>query len=618
MNLHPDARVPILTTFLLQSLSSVGLILLDAGNSIFLKTFLAHLAAFLFSLIPAKSWSQFLFTPESLSKEQSSSSGALPTLFSLKSRALLRIAFASFFTFLSSCLWFYSKGTSPVANTAVFCINRLMVAILFKSIKSSKPARVLSFTLLSISSIVLSLATTIKLWALVFSTISSYLSLMYIKLLVPSFHSESSVITAVLLISSALSLVLGIIFESFRASCAFWPAFIGGLFVWATPHFLFFLRKSLPGNGLSAIYTVWPFLIASLANRLLASGTETPFAAFFCIVLAFVGARFLSFSFGEAIVMKPFSTAKSTIHFFVSLILILFAICQYLIGLATGELWRIADAIYFVGVLKWTMSEVLKMIHKSSNPEFSYGFGRITQILEFGIGIFSALANFHILMYFLRPIHPSSPSSFHTVYPFVFAHLLLAGFFLWSPRNSNKPRGQSIINAVNFNTASDMERPYKPDLEFLDFAVVILSILGGFAHGFLLDRLVALLIIGLSLYLAVPIMVQSAALLMQALPDTAPGQLRSIRAELGQVRCVKEIVSFRVWQNDEALSVGTIVLKIDEKLCQKPQDLLMYIISLCQQSGILDVTVEVIGQDSRPLVANRGFQLGVIRSASPI
>ena len=81
---------------------------------------------------------------------------------------------------------------------------------------------------------------------------------------------------------------------------------------------------------------------------------------------------------------------------------------------------------------------------------------------------------------------------------------------------------------------------------------------------------------------------------MQSTPTHIESCYKQIKNEIAQCNCVTEISYLNFWQNDEALTAATVRVKINEKLCRKPQEFLMFIISICQQVGILDVTAEIV------------------------
>jgi Co/Zn/Cd efflux system component len=162
----------------------------------------------------------------------------------------------------------------------------------------------------------------------------------------------------------------------------------------------------------------------------------------------------------------------------------------------------------------------------------------------------------------------------------------MIGFFFCCPRNPKQWR--SVIGAVNFNAASELQddtfHTFQRDL--LDAVALLLSLVGGFVHNFLFDRLLAILVAVVVLYLSIPMLVESIAVLMQGVP-------KSVAAEGVRNQLSRELFDFHVWQNDDALAVGTIRMRIDPQKYPKPQDFLMKVILWCQQGGILDVTAEM-------------------------
>jgi Co/Zn/Cd efflux system component len=288
-------------------------------------------------------------------------------------------------------------------------------------------------------------------------------------------------------------------------------------------------------------------------------------------------------------------------HFLVSVIAVIGAVSQVIAGFSAGQFWRLADSIYLVVILKWTLSEVLNVIQQSSTRKFSYGYRRISHLFAFAISIFAFFAILRISMYFFKRI-PPSPLSAPLGTGYAFVHFVVAVFFLWSPRSSAHSRPQSIIGAVNFNAA---EAALTDRFESRDYSAVLAllpAILGPFARSFVLDRLLGLLIVGIVAYLAVPLLRDSVPVLMQAAPRPVSEQTKAIGGELR-----REVMRMYVWQNDEALVVGNVHVRIDSRVYPKPQDFLMYVISACQHAGILDVTVEVANTDASTFPLTRSL-----------
>jgi Co/Zn/Cd efflux system component len=336
--------------------------------------------------------------------------------------------------------------------------------------------------------------------------------------------------------------------------------------------------------------------------------TETPLSIYLAVALAFLGARSLLLSVTESVVVKPFSTAKSTVHFIVSILAVFGAAAQAITGLSRGECWRIADAIYLVVILKWTLSEVLNVIQQSSTPRFSYGYRRVSHLVTFALSVFAIFSVLRVCVNIFRaiPLTTGSAPLSKVALPI---HIVMVIFFLWSPRGSAQQRPQSIIGAVNFHAASKIPPALSVSRDYADPVALILAILGRFAHSVLLDRLLAVLVFAVVIYLAVPLLRDSISVLMQAVPRPIGDQVKAITGELS-----RELTALHIWQNDAALAVGTVSMAIDAQVYPKPQDFLMYVISTCQHAGILDVTVEVANRAGVALQSTRS--LPAMRSAA--
>jgi hypothetical protein len=76
------------------------------------------------------------------------------------------------------------------------------------------------------------------------------------------------------------------------------------------------------------------------------------------------------------------------------------AILQYFRGHQSGQLWRMVDSIYFIVVLKWTLSEVLNAIQQSPTIEFIYGYQRVSHLFGLSLVIFALFSLLAMTMYF--------------------------------------------------------------------------------------------------------------------------------------------------------------------------------------------------------------------------
>jgi Co/Zn/Cd efflux system component len=184
----------------------------------------------------------------------------------------------------------------------------------------------------------------------------------------------------------------------------------------------------------------------------------------------------------------------------------------------------------------------------------------------------------------------------------VLVHIAVAVFFLWSPRGSTHARPQSIIGGVNFNAAADALAERSESRDYSAVLALLPAIAGPFARNFVVDRLLGAAILGIVVYHALPLLRESVSVLMQAAPRPVSEQTKAIAGDLR-----REAMGMHVWQNDSALAVGTVHVRIDSRVYPRPQDFLMYVISACQHAGILDVTVEVGNTDAAPSPLTRPF-----------
>jgi divalent metal cation (Fe/Co/Zn/Cd) transporter len=595
--LHTDPHVPFFTTIALQVLSVFGFVALMDGSARWFKAFLSLVGCSLISFVPGQIWSVLFFRHLAPGKDQDQLFGFL----SLKRRDRLRLLLASVLAYLSVLSYFQAGGSSVVGNVTVFSISRFFVAILSKSLKSSQLGRILCFIFFFCSVSIITVATGMRVGFVLLSAVSLWLCLQYLFLLVPAFHTEVSAVRSVLVLATLIALPFALVFEGFRADVK-WPhAIVGGLLVWSPPHFLSLLKKS----GTNPWAAQWCVCLAFALSLSMAyfqlKTTETPLSFYLAVALAFLGTRSISFSVTESVVIKPFSTAKSAIHFLVSILAVFGAASQAFTGISRGECWRIADAIYLVVILKWTLSEVLNVIQQSSTPRFSYGYRRVSHILAFTLSVFAFFSVLRVSVTFFKPTVPISKSAQLSKVALPI-HIVIVLFFLWSPRGAAQQRPPSIIGALNFHSASKQPPDRSASRDYADPLALILTLLGPFAGSAFLDRLVAVLVLAIVAYLALPLLRDSISVLMQAVPRHIGDQVKAISGELS-----RELTGLHIWQNDAALAVGTVSICIDAQVHPKPQDFLMYVISTCQRAGILDVTVEVANragaapQGARPL-----------------
>jgi Co/Zn/Cd efflux system component len=427
---------------------------------------------------------------------------------------------------------------------------------------------------------VMSIVTSMRVEWLIISACSLWVSFVYLRLLAPSHHNENHLLAAVLFGSSAIALCFAVFIEKVRFDLSVWRAAVGGIFVWFSPTVLLLLKTNVIESRRAVWCFVLPFCVALLGPA------HTPPGVFLGFAMGCIGTTFLSASISEKVTIKPFATGRSAAHFFMTIVAFCGAVLQYFRGYQSGQLWRMIDSIYFIVVLKWTLSEVLNAIQQSPTIKFSYGYRRISHLFGFSLAIFALLSLLGMTVHFFSPM----PLKKSNAYDAVVLHVLMVGFFFCCPRNSKQRR--SVIGAVNFNVASEMQdenfQPFQRDI--LDAVALLLSLVGGFIHSFLFDRVLALLAAVVVLCLSIPMLVESIAVLMQVVPKTVAAE--GVRSQLS-----RELCDFHVWHNDDALAVGTVRMRIDPQKCPRPQDFLMKVILRCQQAGILDVTAEMTTGD---------------------
>jgi Co/Zn/Cd efflux system component len=607
---HPDSQMSLLSVVIVETLSGIGLAVFDPGGSIFFKCGIGLLSALLISVCTSDYFSKLIMSPSLTSKEGPSQD--FRSLMSLKSRQLLRLGFAAFFTMVSFVMFLYSKGTSVATDVMVFSIARYTVAIFGGAVKSTKLGRFICFFFLCSGVLVTAVTSNMRLIFLMISGISLWLSVRYIRLLSGALHNDSTAVASILLISGLLSLLVGIFVHGFRFHLQFVPCFIGGIFALSPAMFLALIRKSPGGASIAAVHTVLPAAIAAFITIVKGNGSEIPLSLYFSVIICLIGAHFLPFSFTEGLVIKPFSNNRSIFHFFMTSCVFCGILFQYVLGCIYGQLWRFVDAVYFIVMLKWTLSEVIGTIQKGSSIQFSYGYGRFSNLVTFSIAIVSVFSLFFILTSFFNG-GKSTNVNFVSVIPSVLVHGLLVVFFIWSPRTHAKRRVRSMSNAIHFSDASKMDNSATTEFEFVDILSLLVAVCGGVTGGFIIDRLLALVLCAFVLYLMLPMALESLSVLMQDVPEKLFPQSQMIETELMQCDFVKEVLRFNVWKNDQNLTVGTIQVRIDDRTLTKPQDFLMHVIGLCQQAGILDVTVEIIAGNGDPVLAERSFFMPYMR-----
>lgn len=604
-----DTQVPLLSSVIVQIVSSIGMVLIESGGSVFWKVFFVQIGASLCGLLPPVLFYRMTFLHPSSAKEQYPNTSIVQIFTGLKGRSLVRFCFASGAMFLSSVNLFYSLGTSTVANVTVFSLVKLFVEVAANSVKATKVGRVIFVAGTWAAILIISVTSKMNIACIFVSAGSLWLSTLYLKLLVPSVHGEVFALCAVSGGAAVLGGLVAIAYERFRMDLCLLRAVTGGILAFSPLSYLVLLKKSTATPGAALAYCGIPPIVGFVLNSI-GKKSETPLSVLFGVVLAFIGCHLLCFQPAETIILKPFSTRRSTMHFCLSMIVVLGVICQYILASKSGQIWRMADSLYLLLCLRWTAAEVIRTIQKASTLQFSYGHGRIGQIFQFSLGVIAIFNSVFVMANCFSEFAEIVPVRTWMSLLVVIVHLLLLVFFVWFPRGRTRSRA-SIINAVNFSASSDTAPTSKhPNYDPCDIAALVLSVIGIPIKVVLLDRALTIVFLAAVMYLAIPMIKESIYLLLQSTSDLMVQNISQIKSELKLCHCVLGIKKFNVWQNDEDLSVATILVQVDERVLTKPQDFLMYVISLCQQVGILDVTVELINRDSLTVsygMSNSGY-----------
>ena len=596
---HSESHVPFLPAFISQNLTCIGILLFEEGKSIWYKLFVG------FNYFTSPIWNKFSFLYISGMKD-SLSSKPKKIFFPTKSKSFLRLILGSFFTFLSNLFFLYSRGNSAVSNCMIFIIMKLFLGSLSGNIKTTKIGKLISCIFFISSILIGAVSSKMNIIYLLFSFLSSWLSTSYIRLLVPSYHSETSVIPPLLLISSLISFFCGIFFEGFSFNFSLWKTIIAGCFIWSTPNFYILMKKNINEKLIIASFTIFPFIFALILHFTLLKNSQMPLSMYMSVILSFLGARFFTFTIPEISVFRPFTTTKSIIHTFFSIFLIIHSIYNYILFHKTSRVFLFTESSYFIMNLVWSLSEFFYVIQRTSSEQFSFGYGRLSSIFSFSISTFSLLADILILTQIFELKDQIKPFPIKYSIPTIFCHILIIIFFIWSPKSFQKNRSHSIRNAINLNSAPPLiERKPEPNINSLsiDIGCLFLAIFDIFTNNFIVDRLLSILMLILITYLVIPILKQSLSILIQSTPSHIQSCYSTIQTEIRQCPCVTEITYMNFWQNDAALTIATIRVKIDEKQCPKPQEFLLFIISLCHQVGVLDVTVEIINNNEEMIIA---------------
>lgn len=602
---HSESHIPFLPASISQILTCIGILLLEEGKSVFYKLFVSFFSAFIFNFFTKSIWNKFSFLYISGMKDNLSSKPK-KIFFPTKSKSLLRLILGSFFTFLSNLFFIYSRGDSDISNCMLFVFMKLLLGSLSGNIKTTKLGKLISCLLFTSSILICAASSNVNLLYLLLSFLNSWLSSSYVRLLIPAYHSETSVTPPILLISCLISLFCGIYAEGFTFNLNLWKTILAGCFIWSTPNFYILMKKNINEKTIIASFTVIPFIFTLILHFTLLRNSQLPLSIYMSVILSFLGGRFFSFTIPEISVFRPFTTARSIIHTFFSIFLFIHALYNYYLFHQTSRVILLAESSYLILNLVWSMSEFFYVIQRTSSEQFTFGYGRLSSIFTFSIAIFSLLTEILILSQIFQLKEQIYPLSFKLAIPSLFCHFLLISFFIWSPKSFQINRSHSIRNAINLNSAPPLfEDNTGPNINSIstDIFCLLLIFFGVFSNSFLVDRLLSIIILILNTYLVIPVLKKSLSILMQTTPPHILSCYSSLQSEIRQCPCVTEITYMNFWQNDAEITVATICVKVDVKQCPKPQEFLLFIISLCHQAGVLDVTVEIIDSYEEVIIA---------------
>lgn len=604
-SVHSESHVPFLPALISQNFTCIGILLFEEGKSIFYKLFFGFFSAFILNYVTTPVWNKFSFLYVSGMKD-SLMSKPKKVFFPTKSKSFLRLILGSFFTFLSNLLFLYSRGNSAISNCMIFIFLKLLLGSMSGNIKTTKMGKFISCIFFFSSILIVAVSSKMKIIYLLFSFFSSWLSSSYIKLLIPSYHSETSTIPPLLLLSSIFSLVCGFFIEGFTFNFSLWKIIIAGCFIWSTPNFFILMKKNINEKLIMASFTIFPFIFTLILHFSLLKNSQLPLSIYMSVILSFLGGRFFTFTIPEISVFRPFTTTRSIIHTFFSIYLVFHALYNYIMFHKTYHVFMYTESSYLIMNLVWSLSEFFYVIQRTSSEQFTYGYGRLSSIFSFSISTFSLLTDILIFTQIFQLKDQIKPIPIKYSIPTLFCHILIIIFFIWSPKSFQKNRTQSIRNAINLNSAPPLiERHPEPNINSLsiDIGCFFLAFLDVFTNNFLIDRLISVLMLVLITYLIVPILKQSLSILLQSTPSHIQPCYSALQNEIRQCPCVTEITYMNFWLNDAALTIATIRVKIDEKQCPKPQEFLLFIISLCHQVGVLDVTVEIINNNEEVIIS---------------
>lgn len=480
---------------------------------------------------------------------------------------------------------------------------KLFNLILCNYVISTKIGKIISLLLIFISILTISFTGKFKLIFVLLSMGCNFLNVVMSKLCVSGSLNEQSIVLSSFLISSLISLICSIFIEKSNIDCYILRTILSGILI-NVPDFLTNVKRIKLKKGIKISYTFYPYILGMLINFCILKDKNIPLSLMFSVLLTYTSGNFILLRFKNDIFVKPFTTTKSTKYFFSTILIICIGFYQYALSIKSNQIWRINDSLYFILLLKWTLFEIIDNLNKNSKNRFTYGYGRIIYVISFSICLFSLFSQLMILRNIFSSKNIYKNIKFSYDFPIIFCHIYIIFFFLSFPRN--KKLNESVINSINFNTKKQKanKTTNKSNESIMDIISFLLSILGHFTQNSFFEKIITLLMSIFIIFLVIPIIKESISILLESTPSSILSKLSDIRNELSKCQCVLEIKYFNIWQYDNSLVIGTMCVKIDTNLCSNTQEFLMYIISLCQHAGILDVTIEIIDQNLE-IVANQ-------------
>ena len=592
-----------LAIFIPNVLLLVGFVLDSNENSIWLKNSIYFFAAFLFSAVTRKILPKISVFASNSSKETNIDLSFRQIIFPKKSRNLFRLIFTTFFTILHVILFEKSKGNSKLGNGIILIFIRFFCSISSNVFKSKKKfGFFIASVVVFISILIVGYSSNMQMIYLFLSLISCWFSLTYFKMLIPSLHNSAAVSTSVTLYSTFITFAIGVVVEKFNLNFNIMKAMLSGIFIYSAPHFALMSRKNNEKIAFLS-YSILPVIVSFILQQFVVKNDPLPFVSLLTSIFIYISCVLATFKYSDFIRIHPFSTAKSSLSFIFTIFIIFTAIIQYILYLKSNTTWRLADCIYLIICINWTLSEVWKTISRKVTIQFSYGLGRISHIISFSLAILVVfLSIFVIKNVFFSFSSIKKLSQFYS-FPSMLSHILLILYFIIHPRKK-KSKAKSLVNAVNFN-ASKIEEQEQANqntntkkfnflsYEIIDFIAPIFCYIGVLSSSIFIDKIVAIALTAMALYLTLPAFKESINALLCAVPNEMSENFKRTKKELQDVGFVVNIPQFSSWQNDAALSVGSAEIEINSSVLSKSQQFLMYVISKFQQIGIFDVTIEL-------------------------